>query len=165
MYFRSLDLEPSTHLQTICEDSISAGTLADVIHRAVLYKLSHIFLSFLLLNVSFLVLPLSLYDLSLSMCSFESVLSLSLSLSLCLSLSALPLTVCVSVFSAFSMSLCVSSVSGPSCQCPAVVSLGAAYLGSLHSHGGGQRRLCCSVPHQSDCSQLRQSPSVLLPLH
>lgn len=99
------------------------------------------------------------------MCSFESVLSLSLSLSLCLSLSALPLTVCVSVFSAFSMSLCVSSVSGPSCQCPAVVSLGAAYLGSLHSHGGGQRRLCRSVPHQSDCSQLRQSPSVLLPLH
>lgn len=57
--------------------------------------------------------------------------------------------------------LCASSVSGPSCQCSAIVHLRAAHLRSCHSHGSG---LCHSVPHQSDRSQLRQSSSVLLPL-
>lgn len=57
--------------------------------------------------------------------------------------------------------LCAPSVSGPSCQCSAVVHLRAAHLGSCHSYGSG---LCRSVPHQSDRSQLRQPPSVLLPL-
>lgn len=42
--------------------------------------LSHIYLTMLLLNVSLHVLPLSLGYLSLSMCSFKSMLSLSLSL-------------------------------------------------------------------------------------
>lgn len=66
------------------------------------------------------------------------------------------LTVCVSVSLCL---LCVLSVSLR--QCRAVVLLGAAHLGSCHPHGSGLRR---SVPHQSDCSQLRQSSSVLLPL-
>lgn len=57
--------------------------------------------------------------------------------------------------------LCASYISGPSCQCSAIVHLRAAHLGSCHSYGSG---LCRSVPHQSDRSQLRQSPSVLLPL-
>lgn len=57
--------------------------------------------------------------------------------------------------------LCASSTSGPSCQCSAIVHLRAAHLGSCHSYGSC---LCHSVPHQSDRSQLRQSPSVLLPL-
>lgn len=57
--------------------------------------------------------------------------------------------------------LCASSISGPSCQCSAIVHLRAAHLGSCHSYGSC---LCRSVPHQSDRSQLRQSPSVLLPL-
>lgn len=94
--------------------------------------------------------------------SNQCSLSFSVSLSVTVCFSADCLCVC---FSAFSMPLCVSSVSGPSCQCPAVVYLRAAHLGSHHSHGSGQRCLCYSVPHQSDCSQLRQSPSVLLPLY
>lgn len=57
--------------------------------------------------------------------------------------------------------LCAPPISGPSCQCSAIVHLRAAHLGSCHSHGSC---LCHSVPHQSDRSQLRQSPSVLLPL-
>ncbi len=93
----------------------------------------------------------------------QSMLSLSLCLSV--SLSALALTVCLSVSLLSPCLVCVSSVSGPSCQCPAIVCLRAAHLGSHHSYGGGQRCLCRSVPHQSDCSQLRQSPSVLLPLY
>lgn len=63
------------------------------------------------------------------------------------------------------VSLCVSSISGPCCQCPAIVCLRAAHLCSHHSYSSEQCCLCLSVPHQSDCSQLRQSPSVLLPLY
>lgn len=67
-----------------------------------------------------------------------------------------------------SVSLCFScvlsvprpSVSGPACQCGAVVRLRPAHLGSCHPHGSGPRR---PLPHQSDRSQLRQSASVLLP--
>lgn len=106
-------------------------------------------------------------------CHYQCAPSNQCSLYLCLSILCLSfcsgadcLYVC---FSASSMSpcvcVCVSSVSGASCQCPAFVYLRAAHLSSHHSYGSGQRCLCHSVPHQSDCSQLRQSPSVLLPLH
>lgn len=70
----------------------------------------------------------------------------------------------VSVFLCF---LCVnvSSIFGISCQCPAAIYHRAAHLSSHHSHSSEQRCLCHSVSHQSDCSQLRQSPSVLLSLY
>lgn len=146
----------STKACGVCE----GASLEDVSHLSACKKMSHIYLSFLLLNVSFLVLPLSLYNLLLSVCSLNQCC-------LCLSVSSFCFAAdCLFVcFSAFSMSLCVLSVSGPSCQCPAIVYLRAAHLGSHHPYGSGQRCLFRSVPHQSDCSQLRQSPSVLLPLY
>lgn len=91
--------------------------------------------------------------LSLSMCSFKSVLCRWLFVCLCF------------CFLHVSLSLSLSSISGPSCQCPAIVCLRAAHLCSHHSYSSQQRCLCHSVPHQSDCSQLRQPPSVLLPLY
>lgn len=89
------------------------------------------------------------------LCTFIATFWISFKSTLCFSLSLflLPLTVCV------------LSIFGPSCQCPATICLRAAHLCSLHSYSSKQRCLCHSVPHQSDCSQLRQSPSVLLPLY
>lgn len=85
-----------------------------------------------------------------SMCSFQSLLLLQCWLY-------------VSVFLCFFR--VYVSISAPSCQCPTAVCLRAARLGSHHSYGGERRCLCHSLSHQSDCSQLRQSPSVLLPLY
>lgn len=93
------------------------------------------------------------------MCSFKPMLFLSVSVSL----SALLLTVCVSLLSPC---LCVSRPSLVfSVKRPAVVYLRAARLGSHNSYDSVQRCFCYSVPHQYDCSQLRQSPSILLPLY
>lgn len=97
-----------------------------------------------------------------SMCSFKSWPFLSVSsLCLCFCFGADCLSVC---FSALSMSVC-PYFSGCPCQCQTILYLRAAHLGSHHSHSSRQCCLCLTAPHQSDCSQLRQSPSVLLPLH
>lgn len=70
-----------------------------------------------------------------------------------------------SVHSAVCVCLCLSPIYVPSCQCPASIRLGAALLSSHHSHSREQLCLCSFISHQSDSSQLRHSPSVLLSLH
>lgn len=98
-------------------------------------------------------------------CAALNQCSLSLSVFLSLFLLCRWLFVCLFFLLSPCLSVYLLSISGPSCQCPATVCLRAAHLCSHHSYSSEQRCLCHSVPHQSDCSQLRQSPSVLLPLH
>lgn len=124
-----------------------------------LHKLQRVYVTLLLLNVSLLLQPLPLaFNVQLEIMAF-SCLSL-----LCVSVFCFGAD-CLSVcFSALSMSVC-PYFSGCPCQCQTILCLRAAHLGSHHSHGSRQCCLCLTAPHQSDCSQLRQSPSVLLPLH